>query len=101
MATNTINLGAVTNAADTTPWFPAGPGTYTVVVKGTFDGGTVSIQASDDDGATVLGGGTNCDFTANGFRTLEIGEGMKVRATIAGEGATADVDVLLRPMKAR
>lgn len=97
----TIDLGLATNASDTTPWFPAGPGTYTVLAKGTFDGGTVSVQATDDDGATVLSGGSNCDFTANGFRTIELGAGMKVRATIQGEGAGGTVRVVLRPLKAR
>lgn len=98
---NVIQLGNMTQAASETKWFPAGPGAYTVVVKGTFDSGTVSIQASDDGGATALAGGTNCDFTANGFRTLELGKGMYVRAVITGEGATADVDVALYPLKAR
>jgi hypothetical protein len=96
-----VDLGSVTNAADTTPWFPAGPGTYTVCVKGTFDSGTVTIQATDDDGVNVLSGGTDLDFTANGFRTLELGAGMKVRATIQGEGASGNVAVVLRPLKVR
>jgi hypothetical protein len=49
----------------------------------------------------VLSGGTDLDFTANGFRTLELGAGMKVRATIQGEGASGNVAVVLRPLKVR
>jgi hypothetical protein len=96
-----IKIADLTNAAPTGRWYAFQPGTCTVVVKGTFDSGTVAIQASDDNGTTVLSLGTNADFTANGARTIELGTDMQVRAVITGQGATADVDVLLRPLKGR
>lgn len=101
MPGHSTKIADLTNAAATGAWYPFPAGTATIVVKGTFDGGTVTIQATDDDGATVLSLGSNADFTANAARTLELGQGMKIRAAVSGGGGSEDLDVYLRPLKGR
>lgn len=98
MAGQSIKIADLTNAAATGKWYPYPGRSATIVVKGTFDSGTVTLEASDDGGTTALSLGTSADFTANAARTIELGEGMQIRAKIAGHGASADVDVSIRPI---
>lgn len=94
-----IKIADLTQSVQTGAWYPFPAGPVTVVVKGTFGGGTVTIEATDDDGANVLDLGDSADFTANGARTLELGIGMKIRAAISGGDNSEDIDVVIRPIK--
>lgn len=101
MPGQSIKIADLTAAAAAGKWYPFPAGTATIVVKGTFDGGTVTIQASDDEGTTALSLGSNADFTEAAARTIELGEGMQIRASVAGGGGSEDLDVYLRPLKGR
>lgn len=101
MSAPKLQIANLTNAAATGAWHEAPSGVSSVIVRGTFDSGTVTVEVSDDGGTTALSLGTNGDFTANGVRTLELPEGMKVRAKVAGHGASVDVDVLIHALPKR
>lgn len=63
----------------------------TIAVWGTFDGGTMKLQASPDNGVTWIdvdrSGSTNATFTANGLGNYQINIPCLLRATLTGATA--------------
>ncbi len=64
-------------------------GSRTVVIWATdYDGGTVTLQASPDDGTTWITltvDGSPATFTANAVRVIDyLGQGLQMRATLTG-----------------
>lgn len=65
-----------------------------VQVAGTFDGATVTIEGSLDDG-TTYSPLANGEFTEEEIRILDTPP-ILVRATISGAGASTDLEILAR-----
>lgn len=71
-------------------------GQATVVVQGTFDGGTVKLQVSYDSGTTWIDAASlNQDiageYIANGGEVVWFGGKPQVRANLSGSGGSTDV----------
>jgi hypothetical protein len=56
----------------------------TVVVAGTFGGGTVTLNASPDGGTTWVQVGYDARFTADGMANFQLPGGMQLRLTLSG-----------------
>ena len=61
-------------------------------VTGTFDGATVALQVSHDDGITWVAVASGA-FTAAGTLRMQLGADMKIRAVITSAGASTSLTV--------
>mgnify|MGYP003147572087 CR=1 FL=1 len=61
-----------------------------VVVSGTFDGATVKLQLSPDDGTTWVDVGTASTFTAAGGAGFTV-NACKLRINISAVGASSEI----------
>lgn len=81
-ATQTLTADGTTQAY----WYRTGPygscGAF-----GTFGGGTLTLQASFDDGTTWINVGSNCEFTDNGAANFEIHRRVFLRYSLSGSTA--------------
>lgn len=66
-------------------------GPSVLVLAGTFDGATVTLQMSPDGGATWAGV-DNGAFTAAAERTISLPQRCKVRLNLASAGGSTDID---------
>jgi hypothetical protein len=55
----------------------------TVIVAGTWGGGTVKLRATPD-GATWIDVGLDVEFTADGMGNFQLPAGLQLRLTLAG-----------------
>lgn len=71
-------------------------GNKTFAVWGTFDGATVTLQGSPDDGGTWITltiGGAPAAFTADAIRLVDrLGQGMRVSCIVSSVGASTDIN---------
>jgi len=81
------------NAGVTGEWveWPGGYGTF-VAFSANFEGATVSLQMTPDDGTTIVAVGDDFDQTAiahsaNGYSNFKLGPGVKIRALVASAGS--------------
>lgn len=91
MATITLLSGQTSNASGTAKTWPGGYGT--LVIDGTFDGATVTIEAAKQDGDFEIvqdGAFTNAERL-----NLTFGANMLIRATVSGAGASTDLDAVI------
>jgi hypothetical protein len=56
----------------------------TVIVAGTWGGGTAKLQASPDNGTTWVDVGTDVTFTANGMGNFQLPPGVLLRLDLSG-----------------
>jgi len=75
----------------TTAW--ENPSTGYVCVTGTFDGATVTLQASVDGGTTWADVGDAGEFIAAGWCLLNLPPRVEVHAVIAGGGGDEAIDI--------
>ena len=78
-----------TGSQDTEKW-KGGKGT--VLCEGTFDGATVSLEASYDDGEWVPCG-ADTSFTEAGLILLELSSGFILRGSVSSAGGSTDVSL--------
>lgn len=62
----------------------------TVAVSGTFDGSTVKVQVSPDEGTTWID--TTTSLTAAGVVEVTYGEGMLLRLNLSSAGAATSIN---------
>ena len=79
----------------------------TLFCTGAFDGATVTIKLSPDDGTTKViakdGGGSDVAYTAADVKNFALGygsnssrdDGIKVYATVTDAGVSTDIDITL------
>ncbi|MFA7587659.1 MAG: hypothetical protein WCY11_15935 [Novosphingobium sp.] len=70
--------------------WPSGCGTARA--WGTFDGATVTLQASFDGGTTWIDVGEDATFTAAGMTNFSLGP-CKLRGVVSGAGGTTSVSL--------
>lgn len=70
-------------------------GTGTLVVAGTFDGATVSLQCSPDNGTTWIAVGTDSTLTAAGVAVFQLSPGNLLRLDLSIAGASTSITAWL------
>jgi len=64
-------------------------GEATLAVWGDLDGGTVTLEASPDEGGTWIAVGSETTLTAAGLAGFRLAAGLQIRATLSGGGGGA------------
>ena len=78
-------LDAAAATGDSVPW-SVGKGQLTV--QGTWDGATVTLEATEDGGTTWIPVGDDTTMTANGKANFELAS-CTIRATVSSAGTTS------------
>ncbi len=91
--------GRTTDGDSATYTFNQASGSVQMVARGTWDGATVTVYFSDDDGTTWIdiGGGVSC--SANCAERIFESHGMQMKATVSSAGGSTDLDVNLYRME--
>lgn len=94
MSQTTLLTNQTTDGNGSAITWPGGRGT--LIITGTFDGATLSIQAraqdgSDSDFATIKDG----SFTAAEPVNVDLGEGTKIRANVSSAGGSTNLTAYL------
>ena len=82
---------AETTSTSSASYYVWGP-RMALQVSGTWDGATVNLEASLDDG-TTWNTFTGYSYTADAFKVLWTTRGMMVRASIANAGASTSISM--------